>query len=96
MSAANSLFPYGLCDAPCYGRLSPADSENLCCEQCGDTRPLHDPADLTEAEADLFNIPQIKCTAAELEPMRWHQNREDFDHLDTFEDIQPFTRTTRY
>ncbi len=97
MSAANSLFPFGLCDPPCYGRLSPADSETLACEQCGDTRPALDPADLTEADCDLFLIPGGKATALELEPMPWGgRPRDEWDALDDRIDIQPFTRTTRY
>ncbi len=94
MTAANSLFPYGLCGSPCYGRLSPVDSVSLVCEQCGEV--ITAPDERTEADTDLFNIEQGKCSAAELEPARWHQNREDFDHLDTFEDILPWTRTTHY
>ncbi len=95
MVAANSLYPYGLCS--CYGRLTPVDSEQLACEQCGEIYPLHDPADLTEEETDLFNIPQGQCTALELEPMPWGgRDRGDWDALDDKSDLLPWTKTTHY
>lgn len=97
MSAANSLFPFGLCYSPCYGTLAQttiSGTLHLVCQQCGElTTP---PDERTEADTDLFNIQQGQASAAELEPMRWHPNRDEFDHLDTFEDILPWTRTTHY
>ncbi len=77
----------------CWGELALA-GDHYVCLACGELTPLGD--NRTEADCDLFEIEQGKCSVAELEPMRWHPNRDEFDHLDTFEDINPWTRTTRY
>jgi hypothetical protein len=95
--AANPIFTDVYCPTPrCWGRLDLINSEERACLECGEVFPLHDPADLTEADTDLFNIPGIKCTAAELEPQRWHRDRGEWDALDDKSDINPWTRTTRY
>ncbi len=93
MSAAQSLFPYGLCT--CYGRLSPMSGRALVCEQCGEITTA--PDERTEADCDLFEIEQVKLTARELEPMPWGgRARDDWDALDDKSDLLPWTKTTRY
>lgn len=102
MAAAQSLFPWGLCE--CYGRLSPTNisgAVSLVCEECGElTSP---PDERTEADCDLFDIEQGKASAAELlasegwsAPSAYGRDRTRIDNISTNEDINPFTRTTKY
>ncbi len=97
MSAANSLFPFGLCCSPCYGTLAQTSISGelfLVCQQCGElTSP---PDERTEADVDLFLIQQGQASVAELEPMRWHPNRDEYDVFDDKSDLLPWTRTTHY
>lgn len=82
-----------LCE--CWGTLV-RSNDCWVCEACGETTPVNDPCDLTEADCDLFLIPTVKLTALETDPLPWHRDRSERDDISTNEDINPFTRTTRY
>lgn len=84
----------------CWGSLiqSNISGEDVwICEACGETTPVNVRCDKTEADCDLFDIPTVKLSVREVDgPARWQPDRSEFDHRDTFEDINPFTRTTKY